>query len=278
MKACYPLLFLVFIFSCTDSNQVIENREPVETSNRSSSDELSTMKTKLIQGYNEAVKVNGNSDCGPNKRGCLTWEHEFEYDENFRVDISECLDQIPYEDCKLLGSFWITLCERGPGQYEVIYEEGEVWGWEWATCTDLPELADFDCILSTATEEFVNVAMPLIIDLWGDNGDCNDIPGGADPDGGYETWISNYVRQLCVIPCTTWIPFPQVSLVNCGESSACCEQKTFWCRKDDGTFEQTIQYPVQTGECSEGSPSEKCSKWPGQTWNTCRPRSCRHAE
>jgi len=275
----YLFFFVIPIFSCSENNQIHEHQETKQISNRSTEEEISNLKDKLIEGYEQAVQVANNDDCGPNKRGCLTWEHEFEYDENFRVDISDCLGtQIPYADCKLYGSFEITLCQRGPDEWEVIYEEGDVWAWEWSTCTNGQDWADWDCILSATTDEFVNVAMPLIIDLWGDNGDCNDPPNGGDPDGGYETWISNYVRQLCVIPCTTWIPFPQVTLVNCGESSACCEQKIFWCRNEDGTFEQTIQYPEQTGACSEGSPSEKCFVWLAQTSNTCKPRNCSYGD
>lgn len=178
----------------------------------------------------------------------------------------------------LRGSFQVYLCKIDETKYEVIYEDGDVWGWDWSSCTPEMDAADWDCLVAKAAENFDDQIMPVIIDLWGDNGDCDDegSNGGGDTDDGYETWTSIYVKQLCVIPCYTPWPTPSVSFVNCGESTACCEQKTFWCRNQEGEYDQTEQYPEQTGVCSEGSP-KGCLEVPGQEWVNCKPRFCTHS-
>lgn len=263
---------LLFIFSsCYDiaSDDLLTDNA---VTTRSSNIDMSIMKSKLKEGLENADFIEEQNDCGPNTIGCINFEYEFETFVDFAVDLSDCLEQTPFGNCSVQGSVTILLCQVTATTYEVIFEEGLVWSW--GDCTNEPEYADWDCILTTTTEQFIDVGMPLILDLWGDNGYCSDIPAGGDNDAGIETWNSNYVKQLCVVPCITGLPFPQVTLENCGDSFACCQYRESWCKNDDGSYIVTPLETIVTGECSQSAPKKCIDKDSTQPLISCNYREC----
>lgn len=162
------------------------------------------------------------------------------------------------------------LCLRPDDTYEVILVDIRRLGFNWGECFDekpnqTPEA--LDCIDQLLSDNIINAGMPVIMDLWGGNSNC------ADPDG-YETFTSFYKREKCTIPCLTDLGgYQVVELIQCGENTACCIKKQYWCTLSNGEYDVRDTEYYQIGECSQGKPKE-CSSRGFSLLSQCEPRSC----
>jgi len=261
-------LFLIVFTSC--NHELIVDIEPKPLDQYERTRQIVNEKIKEVKSASSTAilsRSNIDNPCEINSDGCAQWTHSLE----IYVDLRECSTSVT-DSCLVLAEMLITLCNVdnpvGGSDIEVNFQE-MVWGHSTDCIIDSEDHQDdWDCVIEETYLAFVDYMMPVIIELWGGNGDC---------DSGFDTYLSRYQKELCVYPCIEkWGPWSTVRLVQCGESTACCVIEDLWCIDSEGNIDVTPGHKVQIGECSGGLIPCKVSKdgpWPS-TWEDCRPRNC----
>jgi hypothetical protein len=200
--------------------------------------------------------------CDISGKNCLNFLHGLE----IYVDISDCSTAVT-DSCLVYADMEITICYDDEQNMEVNFKESIIG--HSVDCIIQGRVIhtdDWDCIADKTYTAFIDYMMPIILELWGTNNDCED---------GYNTALSSYSKELCSYPCTIQKgKFYYSKLILCGISSACCVKKDFWCKDVNGIIQSTSGGLYQVGECISGEVPCKPTKGPFPVLDKCRPRNC----
>ncbi|MCB0661875.1 MAG: hypothetical protein KDC24_03975 [Saprospiraceae bacterium] len=254
----FSLLVILFsFFSCVENF----NQEPVLPES-----EITTI--RILEKLNLASKSPAVSDSFENFPCSIEVEADcFEFTETITlmIDLTECSSNVSGL-CSVTGFMNVIICEKNNGQdLEVNFTE-DVFAHSTDCIIGLPHTDDWDCIAEAFYTEYVHFMMPLILAWWGEKSKC---------DNGYTSAISNYFKSLCIYPCSYQegdVIFYEI--VQCGESTACCVKKEYWCTDQKGNIQITNGGNTQIGLCSEGPiPCNNYIDFPFKHPD-CFPRDC----
>ncbi|MEZ4947844.1 MAG: hypothetical protein R2879_10820 [Saprospiraceae bacterium] len=248
-------VFYIFILSC--SNLEVENISS------SDSEQLNIIK-KIQDASSNLLLVESFEDslCGINVGpNCF----QFSQTITLELDLTECSTNISGL-CDVSGTMEVVICQDNFGQnLEVNFSE-YVFSHARDCITGNPHTDDWDCIADKFYSSYVNYMMPLILDWWGEKSNCGN---------GYNAAISNYFKNMCVFPCSYEEgDFIFYEIIQCGQSTACCVKKQYWCKDQNGEIQITSGGNVQIGLCSEGPiPCNNYIDFPFKNPD-CFPRNC----
>lgn len=264
--SCSFILLLFFsITSCTEKGE-FEGREVMNM------DEIrADLEQKIKQAKaNPAVLTSRDYECDPPEHdNCL----ELNYQLEGLIDITHCVGGV-HDECLLGGAMTITLCIDEQQNVLVNFEE-EVF-WHHMSCIidhdehfDHHHVGHWECEHDAFYEFYYNQMMGVVLDILDDDlTSCDNLESNI---------MSRYSRETCVTYCLTGEePYWQVSIVNCGNSTACCVLLENWCVNDEGNVEKTFISKDQIGSCTPGNFEHPCpASKKGEEFYPCAARTCR---